>query len=467
MKHSRFTAPMLDRRALLMSLMACAALPVRAQTLPSDPDVVVIGAGSAGLSAARRLIAQGYSVVVLEAADRIGGRAYTDTTTLGVPFDVGCSWMQGPKDLELVSLARDYGYTLLDHSGASEAFYVGDRLSTTAERNKYWGSYEAIEVALAKAGTAGRDVAASTVIPPDLPFGSVVESWIGPMDWGVDFADLSTLESQSTADLGVNYMIREGYGTLIARMGEGLPVQMGTPATLVDWSGEGVRVETPKGTIRARACVVTVSTGVLGKGQIKFAPDLPDWKAEAISNVPMGLLTKVGLLFDGERFGLSSNAWLTYGSEQKTPLEASYFLSFPFNFDMMVGFLGGQFGWEMAKAGEAATIDFVLGEMEKMFGSKVRKHFVKGMVSDWATNPLTHGAYATAKPGHHAARTDLRRPVGDRVFFAGEAMAGPYITLCGGAFLSGAATANAVMAALDCEACAGRKQRLQKEAVEE
>ncbi|MEM9371437.1 MAG: NAD(P)/FAD-dependent oxidoreductase [Pseudomonadota bacterium] len=451
-----------DRRSVLLGLLASSTLPLNGQTLPSDPDVIIVGAGAAGLAAARSLTAKGYSVIILEAADRIGGRAHTDASALGVPFDLGCSWIQGPKDLPLVSMAREWGYTLLDHRGASEAFYLGDRLATSVERNSYWGSYEAIEVALAEAGADGRDVAASTVIPRGLPMGSVSESWIGPMDWGVDFSELSTMDVHSAADPEANFMIREGFGTLIARLGADLPVQTGTPATLIDWSGEGVRVETPKGTIRANGCVVTVSTGVLASGQIRFAPELPDWKSDAISSVPMGLLTKVGLLFDDERFGLSSNAWLTYGIEERTPAEACYFLSFPFNFNVMIGFLGGQFGWDMAREGEAATIDFALGEMEKMFGSKVRKHFVKGIVSDWATNPLTHGAYAAAKPGYYSAREMLRRPVGERVFFAGEAVAGPYVALCGGAYLSGLATGNAIAATLGCDACKGRKQHLQK-----
>ncbi|MEM7178677.1 MAG: NAD(P)/FAD-dependent oxidoreductase, partial [Pseudomonadota bacterium] len=261
-------------------------------------------------------------------------------------------------------------------------------------------------------------------------------------------------------NLGTDYMIREGYGTLVTRMGRDLPVQLETPATRIDWSGEGVRVETPRGTLSARACIVTVSTGVMAADQIRFTPALPEWKTQAISDVPMGLLTKIGLEFDGARFGLAPNDWLTYWVGPKMPARACYFLSFPFDFNLMIGFVGGQIGWEMAREGEAATVDFALGELAKILGSDVRKHFVRGVATDWATNPLTWGAYAAARPGRHDARAVLGRPVGERVFFAGEALAGPYIQLCGGAFLSGEATANAVVASLDCDTCASRKQRL-------
>ncbi|MEM7238289.1 MAG: hypothetical protein AAF501_10770, partial [Pseudomonadota bacterium] len=72
------------------------------------------------------------------------------------------------------------------------------------------------------------------------------------------------------------------------------------------------------------------------------------------------------------------------------------------------------------------------------------------------------GAYAAARPGHHAARAEIARPVGDRIFFAGEALAGPWIQLCGGAYLSGEATANAVVRTIDCTSCSARHQRLDK-----
>ncbi|MEM0944227.1 MAG: FAD-dependent oxidoreductase, partial [Pseudomonadota bacterium] len=115
------------RRAVLAAMIAGAAAPRARASLPSDPDVVVIGAGAAGLAAARTLMAEGKSVVILEAADRVGGRAYTESDRLGVPFDHGCAWLQGPDKLPLTELARARGYTLLDHDDAVDALYVGDR----------------------------------------------------------------------------------------------------------------------------------------------------------------------------------------------------------------------------------------------------------------------------------------------------------------------------------------------------
>ena len=442
------TETTLPRRSFLSGLAATAAMPAWAQIAPSTPDVVIVGAGSAGLSAARALIAAGKSVVVVEAANRIGGRAYTETKTFGVPFDHGCSWVMGPKDLPYVTMARDWGFTLLDHDGASEALFVGDRRATGAERRQNDQAWIQIERALATAGEEGRDVPAATVIPGDMDFAGVPQTWMGPMDWAVDFTDLSTMDVWSYGEIGSNYMIKEGYGTLVARFGAGLPVRLNTPATRVDWSGPGVSVGTPAGTIRAKACIVTVSTGVLGAGSIAFTPALPDWKQAAIGNLPMGLLAKVTLQFDGERFGLGANDWLTYWVPNEMPAEACYFLTFPFDFEVMIGFVGGQFGWHLSGEGRAAAVDFALGEVVKLFGSRARDHFVKGNLTGWANDPWTRGAYAAARPGHYGARAALAKPLGDRVFFAGEAVAVPYVQLCGGAFLSGQAVARDVVSVI-------------------
>ncbi|MEM0944851.1 MAG: NAD(P)/FAD-dependent oxidoreductase, partial [Pseudomonadota bacterium] len=430
------------RRAVLAAMIAGAAAPRARASLPSDPDVGVIGAGAAGLAAARTLIAEGKSVVILEAAGRVGGRAYTESDRLGVPFDHGCAWLQGPDKLPLTELARARGYTLLDHDDAVDALYVGDRRATSAERRAYYSAWGKIEDALDDYDD--EDVSATSVLPEGLDWSGTVQSWIGPMDHGVDFADLSTVEYNAYAELETNYLLEAGLGTLVAEAGAGLPVRLSTPVTGIDWSGEGVAVETSAGTLRAQAAVVTVSTGVLGAGSIRFTPDLPLWKSEAIEAVPMGLLTKVVLKTDGARFGLSDNAWLTYKASEEMPAEASFFLTLPFAQPLMVGFVGGAFGWELSRAGEAAALDFVTGEFVKMMGSDARKHIVGGLMTDWATNPLTLGAYGAAKPGQYAARQDLARPVGGRIFFAGEALAGGHMALCSGAWMSGEATARAV-----------------------
>ncbi|MCP5075453.1 MAG: FAD-dependent oxidoreductase [Rhodobacteraceae bacterium] len=434
----------ISRRAFVTGALSTFPYPAFA-ALPTNPDVIVIGAGSAGLAASKTLLSMGKSVVVIEAAGRIGGRAFTESETFGVPFDHGCSWITAPHN-PYAEMAKDGGFELRNHTNPGEAFYVGNRRANAAERKKYDQSWAKVQGALSKAGREGLDVSAASVIPEDLEYSGISQSWIGAMDWGVDFKNLSTRDNWESADANPNYMVKEGHGALVARLGAGLPIKLNAPATRIDWSGNGVAVETPQGTLRAKTCIVTVSTGVLGASAIKFTPSLPTWKQQAVDDLPMGLLAKITLQFDGERMGFTSDNWLTYWVRDQMPAKACYFLTWPFDFDLMIGFIGGAFGWELSKAGPEVAIDFALGEVVKIAGSKARDHFVKGHLTGWADNPLTLGAYAAARPGRYGAREELARPLGDRVLFAGEAMAGPYVALCGGAYMSGEAVAKKVAA---------------------
>lgn len=439
--------PKLDfsRRSVLGMIGSFTAAPALASVPDGDVDVVIIGAGIAGLSAARVLLDAGHSVSLIEAADRIGGRAYTESSSFGVPFDHGCSWINHGDKNPWAFLAKQAGFDLYDHTSAGSAYYVDGKLANAAQRGAYNRGWGAVTQALAAAGEAGIDVAASSVIPTDVDGMGLPQTWIGPMDWGVDFTDLSTADYWNSEDSYKDYMVPAGLGALVATFGATIPVSLNTPATQISWAGNGVSVETPKGAIRAKACICTVSTGVLNAGAIRFGTPLPDWKEQAIHDVPMGLLAKVALQFRDTKLGFIPNNWLDYYVTNDMPAEAAYFLTWPFEYPYMVGFIGGAFGWELSRAGEAAAVDFVLGEVVKIAGSKAREQFVKGKLTDWATNPLVLGGYGAARPGRHAARADLARPVDDRLFFAGEAMATPFNALCSGAFYSGRDTAQDVM----------------------
>ncbi|MEM7169726.1 MAG: NAD(P)/FAD-dependent oxidoreductase [Pseudomonadota bacterium] len=437
----------LSRRTLLLSSLSALAWPsgLRAQNT-SEPDVVVIGAGAAGIAAAKTLIAEGRSVVVLEANDRIGGRAWTESDTFGVPFDHGCSWIQTAKVDMFLDAAKSFGFDVRSHDNAGEVLYVGDREATDLQYGEYWEAYEAVLDAISNAGRNRQDVAASTVMPV-MPYSATSQAWI-TMGMSVDMDEMSTLDWWSGAEAAPRYITKQGLGALVAGLGTDVPVMLSTPASRIAWGSEGVAVSTPSGDIRAKTCIVTVSTGVLNAGSIVFDPALPDAKQQAIADLPMGLLAKVALQFDGSRHGFRANEWLTYRVPEQLPAQACYFLTWPFDENLMVGFLGGDFAWEMSTAGTEAAVDFALGEVEAMVGTKARDSFVKGTLTHWASDPLTLGAYAALRPGAHGARAELARPLNDRLFWAGEAAAGAYYATCGGAWHSGERAAREVIAVL-------------------
>lgn len=412
---------------------------------PSAPDVVVVGAGGAGIAAARRLQASGYSVLVVEASDRIGGRAFTESETFGFPFDHGCAWLQGPDDLPYIGAARSAGFTLIDHSDPPGALFSGGKPATPEEVASYDQAAENLRHVLV---SSEDDVAASSLVNSNDRWLAAAATWLSAMDHGVDLTELSSADVAVYGAYTVNALIKEGLGSLVAHVAKGLPVQTGTAVTGIDWSGPGVIVRTQKGDIRARAAVVTVSTGVISAGRLRFTPDLPDEVRQAFDDLPMGLLTKIALQMDRERFGLPENAFVTRAIDEPLPARAAFFLSFPAGFDLCVGFVGGSQAWEIEKAGEEAAIAFATDELASMLGSDIRRHIRKGRMTTWGSNPWTLGAYAAARPGRHKARYTLSKPLGDRVFFAGEALGGAYPALLSGAHISGDAAARQAAAML-------------------
>ena len=408
----------------------------------SEADVVVIGAGAAGLGAAKALAAAGCSVTVVEAMGRIGGRAWTTSRDFGVPFDIGCAWLHAADRNPFFPEAQAEGWTLQYHDMTLNHLYFGARKASAGE----FAELTAAEAALQAAIEAhdGPDDRLSN-LARDCRLENAISVFNGPMDFGKDDDEISIEDFRSAEDLEPNYFTREGYGALIAHWGRDVPVTLNCPARRIRWDGPGVEVETDRGTLRAKAAVVTVSTGVLAFEGIRFTPNLPQDQEAAIYDLPMGLLTKVPLRVTGTRLGLNPfDDALVIGHARHD----MFLLCFPFDMDMIVGFVGGDFAWEMEAAGPAAAVDFMTGRLAQMFGSDIKRHIGYGTMTNWAAEPWVRGAYAVAAPGRAAARATLARPVGDRIWFAGEALGGGLIQTAAGARLSGEAAGRAVAAML-------------------
>lgn len=407
----------------------------------ADVDVVIVGAGAAGLAAAKVLRAAGRTVTLLEALDRIGGRAWTRDGDFGVPFDIGCAWLHAGDRNPFMADAERLGWTTRHHDMGLDHLYFGARKASAGE------------LAAVSAADEGIAAALSAGVPDDrlsslLGQGGAMRAsatYAGPMDFGKDADEISVADFNAAADLYPDYFTREGFGALIAAWGADVPVSLGTPVTGIDWSGRGVAVETRRGTVRGRAAIVTVSTGVLAFEDIRFTPALPEAHFEAVFDLPMGLLTKIPLEIHGDRLGLAPFDDLLIERHARHDL---YFLCFPFDLPLMVGFVGGDFAWEIEAAGEDAAVDFVTDRLVDIFGVDLRKRVGRSLMTHWGGERRTRGAYASARPGRAGARAVLAEPVGERIWFAGEALAGSLMQTAGGARLSGEAVAREVLAAL-------------------
>ena len=230
--------------------------------------------------------------------------------------------------------------------------------------------------------------------------------------------------------------VKEGYGTLLAHYRKDVPVKLNTVANEIKWDGKNVKVETNNGTITAKACIVTVSTGVLNSGKIKFTPNLPEKKYEAFDGISMGNYYRITLQLKEsfyKKFNINPDNYLytkVNTKNSKSPKTANGLLRVG---GTNISFFNtkGQFAKDLENEGEQASVDFVLNDLRSTFGSDFDKYFIKAHVTDWSSNPYTIGSYAGAKPGKAHLRAFLKRPVGNKIFFAGEATASQFSTVHG------------------------------------
>jgi monoamine oxidase len=408
-------------------------------------DVIVIGAGAAGVAAARRLCAARRSVRLLESRRRLGGRAWTVRAgsphdRSGVPLDLGCGWLHSADENELSGLAADLGFTI-DKTPPPWRSQLSALNFSAAEREESGEAIGEFFARLEAAGASATDQAADTLLEPGCRWNPLINA-ISTYANGVELDGLSVHDYARYRDTGINWRVAEGYGALIAALGAGLDIALDRAATLVDFSGAGVRIETPHGDMRARAAIITVSTNVLCAGSLRFRPDLPD-KMAAASVLPLGVADKLFLGLDGaEEFPKDSRV---IGAADTSGTGAYHVR--PFGRPLIEAYFGGSLARDLETQGDAAFAAFATNQLAALMGGGIRQRLHPIAVSAWARDPDARGSYSHALPGHADARTVLAAPVAGRLFFAGEACSRHDFSTAHGAWRSGIAAAEAVLTA--------------------
>lgn len=409
------------RRRFLLAAGAAAAtatLPRGLSAQGSGPDVAVIGAGGAGITAARQLLAAGLRVVVLEARDRIGGRAFTDSASVGVPWDRGCSWLHSSDVNPWVGYARANGFELVADSSLRQVF-DGDRMMAPAELAVLGALRDRMDAELAGAGRRGLDIPAEEAFT----LATRQDEWYplaaaGLTAWeGVEPANFSALDSFHYVGRGADLLIPKGYGSLLAHYARGLDIRVRTPVSRLRWSGRGVLLDTSEGTVSARVAVVAVPSATVAEGSLVFSPWLPVEVLEAHHHLPLGLMNKVALRFKRNVFPREASEFLR---QRRSGWRGMSYVTRLWGGNVAVGMSAGAFARELEAAGEQAAVEHALGELAGMLGSDVRRHFDRGAATAWAADPFSRGAYSHCLPGRFGARERLTRPVGGRIVFAGE-----------------------------------------------
>jgi monoamine oxidase len=408
---------------------------------PDDFDVLVIGAGAAGLAAGHRLSEARVSTLVLEARARIGGRALTMPTRTGHPVDLGCEWLHSADRNPWTAIAEGIGFAI-DRNLPDWGSRIARSHGPAAQRE--WARiYAEFDERVDDAAAAPEDRPASALLAPESRWNAVINaisSWAN----GVELDRLSVKDHARYADSGINWRVLQGYGRLIAAYGAAVPVRLGIRVQSIGHYGNRITVATNRGDLRARVVIVTVPTSVLASEAIRFAPHLPD-KVAAAQGLPLGVANKLFLALDGatDEFPVDHHV---LGSPDRVAT-GSYQLR-PHGWPMIMAYFGGELAAALERDGTAGMTAFAMDELAGVFGDDIRRRLEPLAASAWSSDPLAQGSYSYALPGHAGDRAILAQPVDNRLFFAGEACSPEYFSTAHGAYLSGHHAAEQALKAL-------------------
>ncbi|HLJ01623.1 MAG TPA: NAD(P)/FAD-dependent oxidoreductase [Bradyrhizobium sp.] len=412
-----------------------------AATLPRETDIVVVGAGAAGIAAARRIQAANRKVIVVEADSRLGGRCWTDVTTFDMPFDRGARWLHNPDTNPMIKLARNAG---LDISPApsGQKIRIGQRNARAGETEDFLAALVRANRAIDEAARGRLDVACASVLPGDLGiWAGTAEFVLGASATGKDLQDISVIDKARAQDRNATIGCRQGLGVLIARLGEQVPTALSTPVKQIGWSNREVSVETPAGRIAARAAIVTVSSQVLAAGNIRFTPELPKRQLDAAAKLPLGSYDRIALQLPGNPLGLAHDeAVIEQSNSTRTALLSAHIGGS----SLCIIDVAGSFGRDLSGQGEKAMVAFAVEWLSKLFGSDAVAAVKQSSATRWNASPFARGAMSVAAPGSQPSRRILTEPIGN-LFLAGEAT---HETLWGtvdGAWESGERAADAAL----------------------
>lgn len=420
--------------------------------------VVVVGAGIAGLAAAQSLAARGFSVTVLEAADRIGGRIFT-YRVLGVPIDLGASWIHMPVGNPLTALADHADITRYQTDPSDQAaFYADGSPIPDADLRPHDDYFEDVYArVLERARTLTQDIS----VQQALTEATADDALTAEEQWFFDNLAAFSIKGEIAEELpkcglkalgelneyaGEDVLFPEGYDQLIAPMHANLDIRLGRRVCIIDSRGEQVMVATQSESYPCDAVLVTVSLGVLQSGAIRFVPELPATKVEAMDRLGMGVLNKVALHFEKSApWPFEQQNIVFFSEEGGTELAFLNLLEIT-GHKMLLTFTYADQARALEFQSDAAIVARLMGQLRAAYGEALPDP-AGSVVTRWAADLNTFGAYSYAKvTGGSAARGTLAEPIENKVFFAGEATSTHDPSTVHGAYLSGRREADRIAA---------------------
>ncbi|WP_377172352.1 flavin monoamine oxidase family protein [Roseovarius aquimarinus] len=394
--------------------------------------IIIVGAGAAGVGAALECAARGIPYTVLEAAERVGGRAYTAAAGLPQAWDHGCHWLHCADENPLVAWADRLGADYVRQRTFNEAISVWsdgrfqDPGAVAECDDALNRAFEAVE-------TSGRDVAIPDVLPDTGRWTPTVRLILALMA-GDDAEDVSAAGYADYHDTDHNWPVLSGYGALITAMAEGLNIRTGVPVHAVRQRGDGASVVTDAGDLEAAGVIVTASTNVLARGGIRMEGGAAADLAQALHRVPCGVYEKVAFALDRIPDELAQTRFLTVqtGADMATNFQVMHGVE-----PMMLCHMAGRTAHGLVMDGPGAMVDYARAALRQAFGPQIEKRITGTATTNWTNDPLVLGSYSHARPGSAGFRREMIARDTGRVAFAGEAFSPQWQATAHGAYDSG------------------------------
>jgi monoamine oxidase len=406
----------------------------------SETEIVIVGGGAAGIAAARRLHDAGIDCLLLEARERLGGRAWTVGGDFAHALDLGCGWLHSADYNPWSRIAEAQGHSI-DKTPPPWMRPSAPIGFPAAEQKAFFAAQRALYARLHAMSERDSDRPAADFLDPNGRWNALINA-VSTYASGAELDRVSARDLARYADSGVNWRVVEGYGTVIAAHAGNIPRMLGCPVLRIDHRGHRLRVETAKGAIVSDAAIITLPSSLLAEEKLLFTPALPA-KTEAARGLPLGLADKLFLsLYNAEEFETESRL---FGRTDRSATGAYHFR--PFGRPQIEGYFGGRLAAELEKGGAAAFVDFAIAELTSLFGGDLARRVSLIDMHLWGIDPLSKGSYSYALPGKADCRGMLAAPVDDRLFFAGEACSPTDFSTAHGAYLTGIAAADRAVAA--------------------
>jgi monoamine oxidase len=420
-------------------------------TNPNGKIVLIIGAGISGLAAAKKLKEKGFTVIVLEAQEKIGGRLRTDRS-MGIAFDEGASWIHGPNGNPITKLASQAGANtyLTDDDNLAVFDNNGTAYSDTFLDSQYTQFENALK-AVRSAGTKKQSF--QTIFNSLYPTQANNRLWKYMLSAYLEFdtgGDISKLSSKHFHDdeafPGKDVIVTNGYDKVPNLLGKGLDIRLNSTVIEINYNETKSSVNVNGNLIEADYVIVSVPLGVLKNNTIAFKPTLPVSKLLAIQNIQMGNVNK--FLFIWEKpFWDTNIQYIGYTPETKGKF--NYFMNmmkFLPTTNGLMTFAFGDYATVTETMSDTQIINEVMAQLKTIYGNSIPNP-TNMLRTKWAQNINTFGAYSFATNRTTSADFDtMATEINNKLFFAGEHTERDYRGTVHGAYLSGIREANKIIA---------------------